>query len=63
MNKMSITRQPETLANVLQAHNLLLNPTVRIANIEVVASKLQKLLSHGKNEVHFICGKLSLMVV
>ncbi|CAO3663125.1 unnamed protein product [Umbelopsis ramanniana] len=36
-------------------HNLLLNPTVRIANIEVVASKLQKLLSHGKNEVHFIC--------
>lgn len=63
MNKMLTTRQPETLANVLKVHNLLLNPTVRIANIDVVASKLQKLLRHGKNEVHFICGKLSLMVV
>ncbi|KAG2182930.1 hypothetical protein INT44_005911 [Umbelopsis vinacea] len=36
-------------------HNLLLNPSVKIANIEAVASKLQKILSHGKDEAHFIC--------
>jgi hypothetical protein len=46
----------------LQTANALLSESsVKITNIDVVAQKLQKLISNGKKGVHFICGKLALL--